>query len=1065
MKRFLSLILLLAVGLPLFSAPLYIEDNTYDEEKYIGEVLKLISESAQKAGIEPVDYDTLDLVPYSYSWGQYKKLEPESERLIKEKEKIESTRKQLSGFSNVTIYGSSGKIDDDYIADLDKRIEEAKEREKKQIDPTICYPRVTFKLLTEESYRGTTSIQFEMNYFLDSENSKDFRGEFDSGYLDTRKKKAELCAKFIEAFYPYISGKTQKQEYSAPEIIDQRTVTEPDGSKNQASINVAVRDDYSFIVRTKSSIADYSPTWDLKENLTKKITGNTNYSTFWVPYSPDGKSILFANQSSPTVIGVNENNAITSRVQYKFPSSSYASLSFLSSGDPFIVDQANFKIYFPQKNGEKLPYMTFPVSIITAIASGPDNTICFHVDNSVLFFNTKTYSLEKVVMLEDEESGISLLKILKDGSFITVNRNECYISRFSDTGKLMWNFPFSDSLKYSIYAGGGNGMYFFYDTISNVCWRIAESNADLPPVLAALKNSNGNIHEASLKETADIYKKNAYTLYEAGSYSAALENFTRYLEISPADTDAADKKLLCEVALNKKLAADKTNEALDLYDEYGAETARSAYQEAMKLLEKLRKQVPWDEDVQEAYADLKYAFNPEEGFTSADVPSISVEAFDLSVLFPVLMNVYATNPAGFITVKNNGSAPLKNISVSSYVRKYMDFPSKGEAIASLNPGEQAEIEIRTVLNSKSLQVTENTVLQMQFTVSWEEDGKTKNISITRPVTLYKKSAMSWADTAMLSCFIQPNDPTVSSFVFSSLSKDNPDILSTNVSKAISLSNAIGSIPLTYVSDPETPLSQMIDNEYSVDTVRFPADTLSLKGGDCDDMTTLFCSILESAGIPTALITTPGHIFSAFDTGLKENTAWKNLEAGYRTISINGNVWIPVETTILSEGFEKAWKSASKEISENEFECTLIHEAWEVYATATNQQGKQDVKIQDAKFISMNKNSASSIKALIKQALQKTSGTKPAEQNALARLWYSIGEKEKAAQVLSSITEKSPQYKPAYSNLAQVYSELGREDEATRVKERARKITGSEISTRKTDDTSRAADSAGTMWEE
>ncbi|MBO7640112.1 MAG: WD40 repeat domain-containing protein, partial [Treponema sp.] len=485
-----------------------------------------------------------------------------------------------------------GKYDDDYIADLDRRIEEAKEKEKKQIDPTTCYPRITFKLLTEESYSGTTNIEFEMNYFIDSENGMDFRGEFGSGYLDTREKKAELCAKFIEAFYPYISGNTQKKEYSAPEIIDQRTITEPDGSKNQSYINVAVRDDYSFIMRTKSSIADYSPTWDIKENLTKKIQGNTNYSTFWVPYTPDGKSILFANQSSPTVIGINEKNTITSRVQYKFPASSYTSLSFLSSGNPFLVDQANFKIYFPQKNGEKLPYMTYPVSIIYAIASGPDDTICFHVDNSVLFYNTKTYSLEKVVLLEYEESGVSLLKILKDGSFITVNRNECYISRFTGEGKHMWDLPFSDSLKYSIYAGGGNGMYFLYDTLSNVCWRIAEANADLPPVLVALKNSSGKIHEASLKETAEIYKKNAYTLYEAGSYSAALENFTKYLEISPLDTDAADKKLLCEVAINKKLAEDKTNEALDLYDEYGAETARSAYQEAMKLLEKLRKQVP-----------------------------------------------------------------------------------------------------------------------------------------------------------------------------------------------------------------------------------------------------------------------------------------------------------------------------------------------------------------------------------------------------------------------------------------------------------------------------------------
>ncbi|MBO7639579.1 MAG: hypothetical protein J6S91_11445, partial [Treponema sp.] len=72
MKRFCFSLLLLSVFLPLSSAPLYIQDNTYNEEKYLGEVLNLISKSAQKAGIELVDYDTLDLVPYGYYWGEYK---------------------------------------------------------------------------------------------------------------------------------------------------------------------------------------------------------------------------------------------------------------------------------------------------------------------------------------------------------------------------------------------------------------------------------------------------------------------------------------------------------------------------------------------------------------------------------------------------------------------------------------------------------------------------------------------------------------------------------------------------------------------------------------------------------------------------------------------------------------------------------------------------------------------------------------------------------------------------------------------------------------------------------
>ena len=37
-------------------------------------------------------------------------------------------------------------------------------------------------------------------------------------------------------------------------------------------------------------------------------------------------------------------------------------------------------------------------------------------------------------------------------------------------------------------------------------------------------------------------------------------------------------------------------------------------------------------------------------------------------------------------------------------------------------------------------------------------------------------------------------------------------------------------------------------------------------GDCDDSTALYCSLLESVGIKTALIQLPNHVLMAFDLG-------------------------------------------------------------------------------------------------------------------------------------------------------------------------------------------------------
>ncbi|MDI6781269.1 MAG: transglutaminase family protein [bacterium] len=49
----------------------------------------------------------------------------------------------------------------------------------------------------------------------------------------------------------------------------------------------------------------------------------------------------------------------------------------------------------------------------------------------------------------------------------------------------------------------------------------------------------------------------------------------------------------------------------------------------------------------------------------------------------------------------------------------------------------------------------------------------------------------------------------------------------------------------------------------------PVGKVRLKKGDCDDLSVLYAACLESAGIPTALVSVPGHIFVIFDTGVQE----------------------------------------------------------------------------------------------------------------------------------------------------------------------------------------------------
>jgi hypothetical protein len=55
---------------------------------------------------------------------------------------------------------------------------------------------------------------------------------------------------------------------------------------------------------------------------------------------------------------------------------------------------------------------------------------------------------------------------------------------------------------------------------------------------------------------------------------------------------------------------------------------------------------------------------------------------------------------------------------------------------------------------------------------------------------------------------------------------------------------------TYIADPE-----------DTDLVRSPFETLALKGGDCEDMAILACSLLENIGIRTYLVLTENHAYA------------------------------------------------------------------------------------------------------------------------------------------------------------------------------------------------------------
>jgi tetratricopeptide (TPR) repeat protein len=120
----------------------------------------------------------------------------------------------------------------------------------------------------------------------------------------------------------------------------------------------------------------------------------------------------------------------------------------------------------------------------------------------------------------------------------------------------------------------------------------------------------------------------------------------------------------------------------------------------------------------------------------------------------------------------------------------------------------------------------------------------------------------------------------------------------------------------YVPDPNTPFTSVQSRTEVVDSVSLARETLKLRAGDCDDLTVLFCSLLEAVSIPTAYLLVPGHIYAAFDTGVPV-AKWEDVHPEKRmSFAMGGSLWVPVEVTLIAQSdFLGAWRRGVEEWEE------------------------------------------------------------------------------------------------------------------------------------------------------
>ena len=327
--------------------------------------------------------------------------------------------------------------------------------------------------------------------------------------------------------------------------------------------------------------------------------------------------------------------------------------------------------------------------------------------------------------------------------------------------------------------------------------------------------------------------------------------------------------------------------------------------------------------------NLRETFNPQ---THA-----GAEAERRDPVFPVLYSWYDENDFALIKITNNEPNTITDIRVSFFLEQYMGQPKVFATIARLEPGESLSVPATAFFNETMLELTERVDAEARVIVEYRRLGARKRADIPVSIPVFHRNAMTWEDDRRAAAFVSARDPAAlwfSKYVSSIVSDRVRRGVNRNIQYALGVFEALNVYGLNYVIDPTSAYADFADNSSAVDFLAYPYQTLMYRAGDCDDLSILYCSLLEAIGIETAFVLIPGHIYPAFYSGMTEKEAKESFHSPDLLIYHEGKAWVPVEITIVKEGFSKAWRLGAKQWNDSAARGTAellpMAESWKVY---------------------------------------------------------------------------------------------------------------------------------------
>jgi len=321
---------------------------------------------------------------------------------------------------------------------------------------------------------------------------------------------------------------------------------------------------------------------------------------------------------------------------------------------------------------------------------------------------------------------------------------------------------------------------------------------------------------------------------------------------------------------------------------------------------------------------------PAEGY-------IRFMSVQLDRVFPVLYKYYDDHPIGRAVVRNEGSRTVEDVEIRFALQQYMDVPKISARIEELEPGAEQEIDLYALFTEEILGATEGAKVAAEISARYAVGNRSGTDSDVVTLDTYERNALRWDDDRKIAAFVTARDDEVQRFarnVASIIDDAGVEAVDRELQLAIGFFSALHQHRCAYVVDPSSAYAEISQDSGVVDSVQFPRQTLQFRAGDCDDLSATYNALLEAVGVETAFITVPGHIYAAFQLNMGVAEATRTFSRPDDIILRDDEVWVPVETTLLGDGFLAAWAEGARAWREHDADGAAgffaTRESWQIY---------------------------------------------------------------------------------------------------------------------------------------